>query len=207
MQITPEERHYIYLEEKARMEAQQELFAEQTLPYSGTQDPYLPPSARRNTDYWGWSLSLIFILVVVGFIFRQSPMNHPVDVLTRPVDGSALIPSTTAADSSNPIMPVDDTRDAANIPVPLALPDLQVLESHSESDDYSSYAAGTVRNNTTHNFHYVRVKINLYDATGNPVGSTDATTSDLAAGQTWKFRVIALSETAKKWKVKDVTGF
>ncbi len=85
-------------------------------------------------------------------------------------------------------------------------PDLEVIEHTTESDSFSTYIVGKVKNNTDKQFSYAQVEINLYDAEGAQVGSTIDNTNNLEPGGTWKFKAITTEEFAT-YKIKDVTGF
>lgn len=86
-------------------------------------------------------------------------------------------------------------------------PDLEIVEHHSEAEQYSRYVLGTVKNNTSNEYSYVQVEINLYDDAGNQVGSTMDNTTNLEPGGTWKFKALMLEDSATKYKVKGVTGY
>lgn len=86
-------------------------------------------------------------------------------------------------------------------------PKLEVLDHKVESDEYTRYVVGTVKNNTKKEYGYVQVEINLYDKDGAQVGSTLANANNLEAGGTWKFKAFVLEENAASYKIKDVTGF
>lgn len=73
-------------------------------------------------------------------------------------------------------------------PAKPALPDLQLIESHTESDSFARYVIGTVKNNTDHQYKYVQVEINLYDSSGAQVDSTLANANNLEPKGTWKFK-------------------
>lgn len=83
-----------------------------------------------------------------------------------------------------------------------------VTETAPTTEEYGvRYVTGTVVNQSKREYGYVQVQINLYDTTGNQVGSTMANVNNLAAGGVWKFKAVILEDDATKFKVKEVTGF
>ncbi|BBF42020.1 hypothetical protein lbkm_0702 [Lachnospiraceae bacterium KM106-2] len=87
------------------------------------------------------------------------------------------------------------------------LEDLAVSDVKGTSDNYTSYATGKVKNNTDRTYSYVQVEINLYDKSGNQVGSTLDNVTNLEAGSTWKFKAPILEQNVDNFKVKNVTGY
>lgn len=85
-------------------------------------------------------------------------------------------------------------------------PDLEVIEHSTESDEFTTYIVGKVKNNTDKQYGYVQVELNLYDADGAQVGSTLDNTNNLEPGGTWKFKAVAFEEF-DNYKIKDVTGY
>ena len=86
-------------------------------------------------------------------------------------------------------------------------PKLELIEHHTESDSFAWYVVGTVKNNTNKNYSYAQVSINLYDKSGTQVGSTLANINNLEPNGTWKFKAVALENTAAKYQIKEVTGW
>lgn len=103
----------------------------------------------------------------------------------------------------------EETKNAPSVssPAPASKPDLELVESHPVSEGLYGSIGGTVKNNTDHQYSYVQVEINLYDAEGAQVGSTLANANNLEAGGTWKFKAVILNEGVKTYKIKEVTGF
>lgn len=101
------------------------------------------------------------------------------------------------------------TKDGDSTPVvsdKAKAPDLEVVEHSTESDEFTTYIVGKVKNNTGKQYKYVQVELNLYDAEGSQVGSTLDNTNNLEPGGTWKFKAVALEEF-DSYKIKDVTGY
>jgi len=86
-------------------------------------------------------------------------------------------------------------------------PDLEVLEVSSEADQYTRYVVGKLRNNTNRTLNYVQVEISLYDDEGNVVGTTFDNVANLEPGQVWKFKAIILEDSAKRFKISDISWF
>ncbi len=87
-------------------------------------------------------------------------------------------------------------------------PNLEVLNFDWATGEYGNrLIRGTVRNNTSKQYGYVQVEINLYDQSGTQVGSTMANVNNLEPNGTWQFEAAVLEDSATNAKVKDVTGF
>jgi hypothetical protein len=85
---------------------------------------------------------------------------------------------------------------------------LELLNKDNVNENGISYVVGTVKNNTSKQYSYVQVEINLYDESGAQIGSTLANTNNLEAGGTWKFKAVVLEDkNVKQYKVKNITGF
>jgi hypothetical protein len=86
-------------------------------------------------------------------------------------------------------------------------PDLELLNSKRITKGSWKYVTGTIKNNTSKEYSYVQVEINLYDNNENQLGSTLANVNNLEAGGTWKFEAIIYEEKATRYKIKEITGF
>lgn len=85
---------------------------------------------------------------------------------------------------------------------------LEVLDAKWVRGDFNVMSIkGTVRNNTKKQYGYVQVEINLYDGSGAQVGSTLANVNNLEPLGIWHFEAVVAEESARRFKVKDVTGF
>lgn len=101
------------------------------------------------------------------------------------------------------------TKDGASTPTvsdKAKAPDLEVVEHSVQKETYSTNIVGVVKNNTSKQYTYVQVEINLYDDSGAQVGSTLANANNLEPNGTWKFKAITLEEFGN-YKIKDVSGF
>lgn len=83
--------------------------------------------------------------------------------------------------------------------------------SNGYYDGYTSYyIEGTIKNNTNKQYSYVQVTFNLYDASGNQVGTAMDNVNNLEPNGTWKFKAIDLSGYGEKvvsYKLMEVTGW
>lgn len=87
-------------------------------------------------------------------------------------------------------------------------PDLQVISTQWENGEYGNdYATGRIRNNTSSTYSYVQIEINVYDANGNQIGSTLDNVNNLEPGGTWQFRAIITDDQARRFRIKDVSGY
>jgi hypothetical protein len=115
------------------------------------------------------------------------------------------------ADNSNTSQPVTSQQTekakTEQRPVEPKKPNLEIIDSKVESDQFMRYIVGTVKNNSKKQYSYVQVEINLYDESGNQIGSTLDNINNLEPGATWRFKAIVIEEDAAKYKIKDVTGF
>lgn len=116
--------------------------------------------------------------------------------------------TSTRVDSSGAIQPSSNSR-LTPVPTTSKPPDLQLIESRIEPDQYGAYnyVIGTVKNNAGKTYSYVQVTINLYDKSGAQVGSTLANVNNLEPGGIWKFKAPILEQDATTYKIKDITGF
>lgn len=87
-------------------------------------------------------------------------------------------------------------------------PALEVVDFDWGRGQYgNTVLIGTVRNNTKKTYSYVQVEFNLYDENDVQVGSTLANVNNLEPGGTWRFEAIVLEGSARKARLKGVTGF
>ena len=85
---------------------------------------------------------------------------------------------------------------------------LVVTESHSCSLGYGAKAiCGTVKNNSSRNYGYVHVEINLYDKNGNLIDSTLDNVNNLEGNATWKFQAPIINDNVATYKIKNITGY
>jgi hypothetical protein len=77
-----------------------------------------------------------------------------------------------------------------------------------KTDEYGNrFIAGTLINNTGNEYAYVEVEFNLYDGSGEQVGSTFTNMNNLIPNGTWNFEAVVIEDKAREAKLKGVTGF
>lgn len=69
------------------------------------------------------------------------------------------------------------------------------------------FVAGTISNSGSKNYEYAQVEINLYDRSGNLIGSTLANVNNLGPGQRWKFEAPVIQDDISKYEIKGITAF
>ena len=85
---------------------------------------------------------------------------------------------------------------------------LEVTESHSCNLGYGARGiCGTVKNHSSHSIGYAQVEINLYDKSGNIIGSTLDNINNLEANSVWKFQAPIIEDNVATYKVKNVIGY
>lgn len=157
--------------------------------------PYVPPPPKTTNPVL-WILLGVFLVPVLccGGCFGVSVLGaataHPAS--EKSVESSGA--RTTG-------------RTAKTTPEESSRPDLELIEAHPVSKSFGWAAAGTVRNNTDHEYSYVQVEINLYDKAGTLVDSTLANVNNLEPRGKWKFEAPVLNDHARTWKVKAITGY
>jgi hypothetical protein len=74
------------------------------------------------------------------------------------------------------------------------------------SDQFSRYLVGSVRNDSDRNITFVSIEFDLLDASGNKVGSAEDIINSLSPGEAWKFRAMAGPETASRAQLSSLKG-
>jgi hypothetical protein len=143
-------------------------------------------SAQFSTGCF-WLFVAMFGLGLIGYFVR--PTGSPI---TQPFG-----PSGSSSASND----YGSTTTAAK-------DELEVLNWKWKTEEYGTRSiTGTVRNNSSRTLGYAQVEINLYDETGNQVGSTMANVNNLQAGAKWNFEALVLEERATKAQIMRVSGF
>lgn len=118
----------------------------------------------------------------------------------------AETPNTVQQNADRPATLRGPVREDAWKPEP-PKDDLELIDYDSERTRYGTlYIVGSVKNNSGRSYRYVEVNINLYDDEGNQVGSTIDNVTNLAAGDTWRFRAVALEDDVSRYKIVGVEG-
>jgi hypothetical protein len=73
--------------------------------------------------------------------------------------------------------------------------------------DVTGKVRGKVRNASDRQFNSVMIEFNLYDESGNQVGTAMDTVSNLEPGKTWSFEAQVFNEAASTAKFKGFTAF
>ena len=69
------------------------------------------------------------------------------------------------------------------------------------------YIVGGVKNNSDKTYGYVQVSFNLYDKSGNQIGTAMDNTNYLGPGKIWKFKALCFEDNFATYKLVDVTGW
>ena len=110
--------------------------------------------------------------------------------------------------SSTLLSPEPGTSQSIPIINELAQPKLSAKDVKLAMDEMGiKYIVGTVTNPTNKTLSYVQVEINLYDSSGAQVGSTMDNINNLEPRKTWKFKAVIMEDSAKSFKVKNITAY
>lgn len=86
-----------------------------------------------------------------------------------------------------------------------------ILEDVGYADEYgiAYYIEGTIKNNTSKQYSYVQVQFNVYDESGNIIGSCLDNVNNLEGEGTWKFKAICSGEASeiKSYKLTEFSSF
>lgn len=122
---------------------------------------------------------------------------------TTPVDTPETAPQQQAPE---PEAPAPSTASSQG-----SVDDLDVQnlgdEAGIDGGSMMGYVKGTVVNKGNHNFAYVQVEINLYDSSGNQLGSTMANVNNLEPLGRWNFKAAVAEEHVARYKVVNITGW
>ena len=86
-------------------------------------------------------------------------------------------------------------------------PRLELLESKGTTNEYSTTITGKIKNNTSRTYTYVQVLFDVYDSSGNRVGSAIGNINNLGPLETWKFQAVYIGEDGKRFRLDEITGF
>ena len=86
-------------------------------------------------------------------------------------------------------------------------PHLELLSSKGTTNEYSTTITGKIKNNTSQTYTYVQVLFDVYDSSGNRVGSAIGNINNLGPLETWKFQAVYIGEDGKRFRLNEVTGF
>lgn len=149
---------------------------------------------------------IVNVAAVVIVLATQSMYGAAIDEATQGIvntsDGSAA--SAQADDAT-----ADSQPDGAAAGSDEAADKYVITDEALEGDAYTCKVAGVFTNQTDAEMNYVSVSYNLFDGEGAQIGTAVASTSNLAAGGTWKFEAfgtVAVDEVAR-FELADVTAF
>lgn len=84
---------------------------------------------------------------------------------------------------------------------------LEVIESHTCNLEYGAIGVcGTVENKSDRNFGYAEVEINLYNKSGELIGSTLDNINNIEPHGKWKFQAPIIENNVATYKIKNITG-
>jgi hypothetical protein len=142
------------------------------------------------------AISAITFLVIFGASFAYTQNEKAVAAAKAKADADAVAAQAQAEQAAQAqeqqaaAAAEADRQDAVN---KLSLPN-SAWGFSSDSNEFASYIVGKVRNDSGHTFSYLRVNFDLLDSHGNKIGTAEDTINDLAPGQTWKFRAMAVAQ-------------
>lgn len=85
---------------------------------------------------------------------------------------------------------------------------LQVVDSKIVENRYGARAIeGTIKNNAAKTFSNVTITIELYDSSGQNVGTTFTHTNNLESGATWEFSAPFFKQSITSYQIKAIRGF
>lgn len=131
-----------------------------------------------------WAITVVWIvgtLVWVGSLSEQSKTGS-----SASSGGTTGYPTSSADDSSSR----------------LAMEDWSF-----QGGEYTSEITGRIRNNTDQTYSYVQVEFNLYDNSGNQVGSTLANVNNLEPHGRWAFKAPVMESNAATARFKGITSW
>lgn len=70
-----------------------------------------------------------------------------------------------------------------------------------------THVKGVIKNTSTQTYSYVQISFNLYDSSGNQVGTASATINDLKAGGTWSFNAVSFSSNVSRFEFSSIDAF
>jgi hypothetical protein len=143
----------------------------------------------------------------------EKKKRHPIRILFIVLGVFAAVTAISVLITLNsgryPAPSSSPTKSASEIPgASSKVDDLELLDWKWERGDYDiRYLVGRVKNNSSRDYSYVQISINLYDKGKALVGSTMTNVNDLGSGEIWKFKAMVSEDSAYTAKLKSLTGF
>jgi hypothetical protein len=66
---------------------------------------------------------------------------------------------------------------------------------------------GSVKNTTGRTYSYIQISWNLYDAQDRQVGTAWTNTTNLRAGEFWRFEALVAEDNARKYRLAELEGY
>lgn len=130
------------------------------------------------------SLVIIFI-VIIGLVASYSSSKE----ITAPAPSTSPAPTTKQKNNEK----------------------YSLIESNisSESNEFSTYIEGRIKNNQNKELSYIQVTFSIYDADGNTIGTCIDNQNTLDAYGTWKFKAICIEDVSNvsRYELKEITGW
>ena len=176
---------------------------------------------------WGWAVLVVGALILVATAAMRTGMTAKRNYVIPIASGILLIllvsgsfaytkhqqdqfllelkaKSDQEAQSEKAQQNVEQTEQQAKQD---AVNKLKLLDwQWDNSDQFSRYLVGSVRNDSDRNITFVSIEFDLLDASGNKVGSAEDIINSLSPGETWKFKAMAGPETASRAQLSSLKG-
>lgn len=81
-----------------------------------------------------------------------------------------------------------------------------VEEPTGNTNEYTTTVSGIIKNTSQKTYSYLDIYFNLYDSSGNQIGTAFAVISDLKAGGTWKFEATGFVGGAANFEFSSING-
>ncbi|KXA07722.1 FxLYD domain-containing protein [Finegoldia magna] len=139
---------------------------------------------------WFWAL-VVIIIIAIASQGNKKPETT--------VNGE----QTKAEESANKTEKKEETKEPEK-------PKYELTQVKQESDEFSTYVTGVLKNNSGSDKGYIQIEFPVYDKDGNKLDSAFANVTELKKDKTWKFKAVYLgTEKDVKVDLKDpkVSGF
>ena len=87
-------------------------------------------------------------------------------------------------------------------------PHLELLSSEASSNSFSMTITGKIKNNHVQKtYTFVQVLFDVYDSSGNRVGSAVGNINNLGPLETWRFKAVYFGADGYRFRLDEITGF
>jgi len=149
---------------------------------------------NKKPFYLRWWFILIVLMVIISSASAGSKSSNSNSSQTKSVstDASTTTKTETAKTETKPKEKYEF-----------------VGEVTSEKDSMAIYIEGIIKNNSGKELSYAQVTYNLFDKSGNQVGTAISNINNLAKDGTWKFKAMGIDTdgVVATYKLAEVTGF